>query len=318
MTAAARPASSDEVPVLDLAEWLGGGSPADLVSALKAACTNTGFFYVTGHGVPQSVIDDAFEASRRYFAIPEEDRLDDVIDLRTRRGYVPFGRAKQKNFDPDLKESFDFGVDLPPDDPDVVAGRPMHAPNRWPAKAPWLKDAAQTYHTHLRHLGAHLLRLFALSLDEPEDFFVQWTHKPIVGTRLFHYPPQPVTEGAVLGAAPHTDYGMITILAQDPIGGLELRRRDGEWVAAPWIEGSFVVNLGDLLKMWTNDVYVSNLHRVVNRTGRERYSIPTFVNLDFDTPVACLPSCLAEGATPKYAPTTAGEYLVGRFRAVYS
>jgi isopenicillin N synthase-like dioxygenase len=109
---------------------------------------------------------------------------------------------------------------------------------------------------------------------------------------------------------------MITLLTQDPIGGLELRKRDGEWVGAPWIEDSFVINLGDMFKVWTNDVYVSNLHRVVNRKGKERYSIPTFFNLDYDAPVSCLPTCQSADNPPKYKPIKSGDYLVSRFRTV--
>lgn len=313
---APRRASPDEMPVLDLAPWRAGAPAGELADALRRACVTTGFFYVRGHGVPAQVVRDAFDASRRYFELPLSVRMADVIDARFRRGFMPYGRNRHEGFDPDLKESFDFGVDLPLDDPDVVAGRPLHGPNRWPACAPWLREAAEAYHAHTRRLALDLLRLFALALGQPEDFFARFTRKPIVGTRLFHYPPQAADAGRALGVAPHTDYGMITLLAQDPIGGLELLKRDGEWVSAPWIEDSFVVNLGDLFRRWTNDLFASNVHRVVNRTGRERYSIPTFFNLDFDAPIECLPSCLAPGEAPRHPPTTSGEYLLGRFAAV--
>ena len=150
----------------------------------------------------------------------------------------------------------------------------------------------------------------------PEDFFLQFTKKPMVQSRLFHYSPQAVPDDKQLGVAPHTDYGMITLLTQDPIGGLELRKRDGEWVRAPWIDNTFVINLGDMVKVWTNDIYVSNPHRVVNRTGQERFSIPTFFNLDYDAPVACLPTCQSAENPPKHAPIRSGDYLVKRFRDV--
>jgi isopenicillin N synthase-like dioxygenase len=135
--------------------------------------------------------------------------------------------------------------------------------------------------------------------------------------RLFHYPPQPpITDDRTFGVAPHTDYGMITLLSQDPIGGLELRKRDGEWIGAPFIPGTLVVNLGDLFQRWTNDTYRSNPHRVINRSGKERYSIPTFFNLDYDAQVACVPTCQSPDNPPKHAPIRAGDYLVGRFRDV--
>ena len=119
-----------------------------------------------------------------------------------------------------------------------------------------------------------------------------------------------------MGAAPHTDFGMITLLAQDPIGGLELKKRDGEWIAAPYIDGTLVVNIGDLFQRWTNDLYVSNPHRVTNRTGRERYSIPMFFNLDYDAPVTCLPTCCSDENPARHEPIKSGDYIVSRFKAV--
>jgi isopenicillin N synthase-like dioxygenase len=179
-----------------------------------------------------------------------------------------------------------------------------------------LRAAAEAYFTETLTLGKHMLRLFALSLAVPEDHFLQYCAKPMVQTRLFHYPPAPPQDENAYGVAPHTDYGMITLLTQDPIGGLELQKRDGEWVSAPFVPGTFVVNLGDMFKVWTNDVYVSNMHRVVNRTGRERYSIPTFFNLDYHAPVSCLASCQSPGNPPQYAPIASGDYLLSRFRSV--
>jgi isopenicillin N synthase-like dioxygenase len=316
MIEAPRKASAAEVPVLDLSAWIAGGPPDALVEQLRSACTGTGFFYVAGHGVPKAVVDDVFEATRRYFALPENVRLKDKIDERFRRGFMPYGINQHAGYEPDLKESYEFALDLPMEDPDVAARRPLHGPNRWPASAPWLQPAAEAYFAQTMQVGKRLLRLLALSLEQPEDFFLQWCTKPMVQSRLFHYPPQTVDSDRALGVAPHTDYGMLTILTQDPIGGLELRKRDGEWVAAPYIPETFVVNLGDMVKVWTNERYVSNLHRVVNRTGKERFSIPTFFNLDYDTPVACLPNCQSAGNPPRHAPIKSGDYLVKRFGEV--
>lgn len=315
-TAMPRRASAAEVPILDLGDWIAGGSPAELVRQLDAVCTSTGFLYLHRHGIPRAVVDAVFDATRRYFARPMEERLRDKIDERFRRGFMPYGVTQHPGHKPDLKESYEVGVDLPLTDPDVMAGLPLHGPNRWPADAPWLKEAAETYFQHTTALGKRLLRLFALALGEKEEFFLQWCNKPMVQARLFHYPPQSSPTDMELGAARHTDYGMITILAQDPIGGLELCTRSGEWLAAPWIEDTLVVNLGDMFKIWTNDRYVSNPHRVVNRTGRERFSIPTFFNLEYHAPVACLPSCQSADNPPRYAPTKAGDYLVKRFSEV--
>ena len=311
-----RRASPTEMPVLDLGDWLAGGAIEPLVAQFKAACTNTGFFYIRNHGIPREVVDGVFAATRRYYDLPMEERLADKIDERFRRGFMPYGVTQHPGHKPDLKESYELGIDLPVSDPDVQAGLPLHGPNRWPEDKPWLKDAAETYFAHTVALGKQLLRIFAVALDQPEDFFLQYCTKPMVQSRLFHYPPQSSPTALELGAAAHTDYGMLTILSQDPIGGLELRTRGGEWVAAPYIEDTLVINLGDMVKVWTNDVYVSNPHRVANRTGKERFSIPTFFNLDYHTPVRCLPPFEVAGQAPRHAPIKSGDYLVKRFSEV--
>lgn len=311
-----RRASAIEMPILDLGDWLAGGPIEPLVVQFKAACTNTGFLYVRNHGIPRAAVDAVFDATRRYFSLSMEERLKDKIDERFRRGFMPYGVTQHPGHKPDLKESYELGVDLPVTDPDVQAGLPLHGPNRWPADKPWLKEAAETYFDHTVALGKNLLRIFATALEQPEDFFLQWCRKPMVQSRLFHYPPQSSPTALELGAAAHTDYGMLTILAQDPIGGLELRTRSGEWVGAPYIEDTLVINLGDMVKVWTNDTYVSNPHRVANRTGRERFSIPTFFNLDYATPVACLPQFQSKDNPPRHAPVKSGDYLVKRFSEV--
>lgn len=312
-----RIASRDEVPVIDLAPLTNGGDLTELARQLDAACRNTGFFYIRNHGVSEFTLNAVFGATRRYFALPEAQRQAHLMHPVHRRGYMPQGVTKHPGFKADLKESYEVGLDLPADDPDVVAGLPLHAPNQWPEELPWLREAAETYYDEMKALGMRMLRLVALAVGMPEDHFLQYAKKPMVQMRLFHYAQQPAEpEEGLHGAAPHTDYGLITLLAQDPIGGLELKTRDGEWIAAPYIDGTFVVNIGDLFQRWTNDRYVSNLHRVINRTGRERYSIPLFFNLDYHAPVVCLPSCREGDAPARHEPTTCGAYLTGRFRAV--
>jgi isopenicillin N synthase-like dioxygenase len=315
MTESIRVASRSEVPVLDLAPLIQGGPIDQLAKQLDHACQQTGFFYVANHGISENALNAVFGATRRYFAMPLEVRQGHLMHPYFRRGYMPQGVTQQPGYEADLKESYEVGLDLAPDDPDVVARRPLHASNQWPAELPWLREAAETYFNQTKALGEHLLRLIACALDLDEGFFLRYNKKPMVQMRMFHYPPQHTTDAA-LGAAPHTDFGMITLLAQDPIGGLELKKRDGEWIAAPYIDGTLVVNIGDLFQRWTNDRYISNFHRVTNRTGRERYSIPMFYNLDYDAPVTCLPTCSSDQNPPRYEPIKFGDYIVGRFKAV--
>lgn len=312
-----RAASADEVPVLDLSPLNDGGDLAPLAKQLRHACVTTGFFYVARHGIPEATIEDIFATTKRYFDLPLEQRLSHRMDEKYRRGYMPQGINQHPGFAPDLKESFEIGVDLPLTDPDVAAGLPLHGPNNWPADCPWLSEASEAYFAQTDALGRRLLRVFAVSLDMPEAYFQQFCIKPMVQMRLFHYPAQaPVTDDNAFGVAPHTDYGMITMLLQDPVGGLELKKRDGEWVGAPYVPGTLVINIGDLFQRWTNDIYSSNQHRVINRTGKERYSIPTFFNLDYNSMVSCLSTCQSADKPAKYPSIKSGDYLLSRFRDV--
>lgn len=312
-----RAASADEMPILDLTALTNGGDLRPIAEKMRHACVTTGFFYVANHGIPEHVVDGVFDATRRYFDLPIEQRMPHRMDEKYRRGFMPQGINQHPGFAPDLKESYEIGVDLPLTDPDVAADLPLHGPNRWPADCPWLREASETYFDEAQALGRRLLKVCAVSLDMPEDYFLQFCTKPMVQMRLFHYPPQePMSDEKAFGVAPHTDYGMITLLLQDPIGGLELKKRDGEWVSAPHVPGTLVINIGDLFQRWTNDIYASNQHRVVNRTGKERYSIPMFFNLDYRTPISCLPTCQSAGNPPKYQTITSGDYLLSRFRDV--
>ena len=312
-----RAARPDEVPVVDLGTLNSGGDLGPVAKEIRHACETIGFFYVANHGIPAAVFDGVFDATRRYFDLPEAQRLSHRMDERFRRGFMPQGINQHPGYAPDLKESYEIGVDLPLTDPDVMADLPLHGPNRWPTECPWLRAASEAYFAESTALGKRLLRVFAVSLAMPADHFLQFCTKPMVQMRLFHYPPQPpVSDDKALGVAPHTDYGMITLLSQDPIGGLELQKRDGEWIGAPFIPGTIIINIGDLFQRWTNDVYRSNLHRVVNRTGKERYSIPTFFNFDYQALVSCLPTCQSADNPPKYPPIKSGDYLLSRFRDV--
>jgi isopenicillin N synthase-like dioxygenase len=316
--AAPRAAERDEVPVLDLSLLDQPDGLGLLAADLRQACLNLGFFYVANHGVPDTLHQGIFDVTKRYFSLPLEERMKDLMDMRFKRGFMPHGLSHSPGYDPDLKESFELALDLPLDDPDVEKGRLLHGPNRWPVSHPWLRAVAEPYFHATMELGRRLLGIFAVSLDLDREYFEQFCNKPMMHMRLFHYWPQPVTDSDLLfGVRPHSDLGMLTILNQDPIGGLELRKRDGEWVGAPHIPGTFIVNIGDLFRTWTNDLYVSTPHRVINRTGKERYSVPTFFCLDYDTPVSCLPSCLKLDETPRYPTIRAGEYVEARLSQSY-
>jgi isopenicillin N synthase-like dioxygenase len=306
-------ASADDVPVLDLAPLLAGGDISGLAREIRRACEGMAFFYIRNHGVPQDLIDATFEASRQFFAQPLEGRMKNHKD-RFHRGYLPLGTTRYPGKAADLKDSFDIGVDLPLDHPDVVAGVPLHGPNQWP-DLDGFRAPVEAYFQAVRDCGLRLLRVFARSLEVEDDFFARHYADPTILMRMLHYPPQDqATEAGAIGAYPHSDYGVMTLLAQDPSGGLELQKPDGSWIGAPYIPGTFVVNIGDLMARWTNDVYRTNKHQVVNRLGTERYSIPFFFNPNHFAPVECIPSCTGADRPRLYPMVEAGEYVANKIR----
>jgi isopenicillin N synthase-like dioxygenase len=319
--ATARSVDFSEIPVVDLAPARDGGGEglARVAAAVRRAAIEVGFFYVTGHGVPPAVVREAYAAARRFFERPLEDKLKVAVNAR-HRGFIRAGEAKMyAQARPDLKESFIFGLDLPESDPDVRAGKSLMGPNVWPADMPEMKAALDAYYAAVVAAGQPLLRAFAVALELDREFFVTRFAKPLARGSIIWYPPQPPQLGEEqFGVAPHSDYGCLTLLSQDSNGGLQVRNRAGEWIAAPPVEGSFVINIGDLMARWTDDLFVSTPHRVVNASGRARQSIALFYDPHYDTAIETLPSCLAPGAAPRYEPTTCGAYVKGRFDAAFA
>lgn len=314
--AVVRPAKDGEIPIIDMRTLAAGeAGKMEAAAVLAEACERIGFFYVVGHAVPDAVIREAFDHSKRFFDLPTEEKQKLAVD-ECQRGYRRNGTITVPGNPPDVKEVFEFGIDLPADHPDVLSGKPMHGPNRWP-DLPGFRAAMEEYFEAVSELGHALLPVFARALNLPEDYFDPFHRNPAILWRLMRYPPTPDRPGQ-FGTAPHTDFGTLTLLAQDEQGGLEVRLRSGEWVEAPYVPGSFVVNIGDLMAFWTNDRFTSNAHRVTNRSGVERYSIPMFFNPDFDTVVTCLPGCDTPERPARYDPIHYGNYvrtLTGRIFA---
>jgi isopenicillin N synthase-like dioxygenase len=314
--------ATDDIPVITL-NGLRSGRHADLArvgAEIGRAARGLGFFSVADHGISQDLVDAVFAESAAFFALPpaEKERLS-VVNSTSYRGYVRFGEEKLDPALPgDIKECFNAGPDLAADDPDVLAGKPFHAVNQWPG-LPSFRPTLLRFHRAALELVVLLHRAIAVDLNIEEGFFDQYFTEAVGVLRLLHYPPHPGTfDGSVYGAGAHTDYGNLTLLAQDAVGGLEVRKRDGGWTVVPPRAGTFVCNIGDCLMRWTNDAYVSNAHRVVNHSGRERYSVAYFGDPNSDALVKCLPSVLAAGKQPKYPPITYAEYLRSRYDATYT
>ena len=281
--------------------------------AIREACLRDGFFYITGHGVPDEVIAAVHNESIAFFRQPAEIKRQAAVNAR-HRGFNALGDALMYEArKPDHKEFFSMGLDLPETDPDVLAGEKLRGPNNWPPNNPTFRVALEAYYAAMLACGADLMRAVAVSLDLPADFFASRYRKPLQRTQIVYYPPQPTALGEdQFGVAPHSDFGCITLLWQDSNGGLEvLERASRTWIPAPPIAGTLVINVADLLARWTNDRYASTPHRVINRSGRERLSIATFHDPDYKAVVD--PRDLGTpDAACRYDPILAGEHIVGR------
>jgi len=318
------PKPAEYIPVVDLGGTFAGDRRAREAAAweIHKAARETGFFYVANHGIDAALIARAFAEARRFFEQPVERKLKVALkNWPALRGYDPMLEQTLDEGSPsDLKESFYLARDLGPDHPYVKAGLPNHGPNQWPADLPGFREGIEAYYEPMLDLGRHVMRLIALSLSLDETYFDDAVRNPAATLRLLRYPPQPQDAPAnQLGAGAHTDYGAITLLAQDDCGGLEVENAAGEWIKAEPIPGTFVVNLGDMIQRWTNDLYHSNMHRVYNtRAARDRYSLALFFNPDYFTRVACVPSCLPADGRAKYPPCTAGEHVAELIRRSYA
>lgn len=316
-----REVAFDRIPIIDISALVDGSNEAGVAARLRDAAERVGFLYVTGHGIPQTMIDGMFAQAQTFFDRAEEEKMAVHIGKwPVHRGYFPLF---EENTDPamtaDLKEGFDIGRDLGADDPEVLAGLPLHGANQWPQGDSAFRETADAYFNALCRLGERLMRGFAIALDLEPDFFADKIDRPLAQLRLLHYPPQSGhVEARTIGCGAHTDYGCVTILAQDANGGLQVRNTEGEWISAPPVPGAFVVNLGDQMARWTNGRFQATPHRVINVSGKERYSMPFFFDPNWEAEIACLPNCEVPGEAPKFAPVLAGPYLQSRFDATFT
>jgi isopenicillin N synthase-like dioxygenase len=317
--ARAKQISADEIPVVDVAALM-THDPAAILAVgrrMREASETLGFFYVKNHGVSQDKIDRAFTASKAFFQAPF-DKKNEVKVNEIHRGFIGIGGAKMVGEKkPDLKESFVWGLELSPNDPDALSGKSLMGPNQWPSFLPELQRDLYDYFLEALTCGRRLMKGLAASLDRPFDFFENAFAKPLARGGTIYYPPQPPDMGDnQFGVAPHTDYGGLTLLAQDEAGGLQVLSKSADWLTAHPLPGTLVINVGDLLGRWTNDRFNSNAHRVVNSTGRERQSIPIFFDPSYDTMIDPR-DLLDDPGQAKYPPITCGDYIVERFSQVF-
>jgi len=296
-----------EIPVIDIAPLLVGGSSNSVSAAIHDAATRVGFFYLSGHGIAPEAMAQAFKVARDFFDQPEAVKGSAAVDTN-QRGWMATGMAKMQGAAThDLKEVFFWGTpDAPPE-------------NRWPTEFPRLQAELMPYYRSVCGIGNAVLKAIAHGFDLPETTFERAYETPMARGQLVYYPPSSSSHEAEqrFGVAPHTDFGVLTFLLQDDNGGLQVRTRKGQWIEAPPIPGTLVCNIGDLLQRWTNDRFVSTVHRVINRSGNKRYSIPVFFDPSADALID--PRALgASEAEAKHAPITAGEYIAQQNRKTFA
>lgn len=315
--------STSALPIIDISGLRGHDAVARHLVAdqLRKACEQRGFFYITGHGIDPALIRSVFAASQRFFDLPMSEKLSVDKKLSAcNRGYEPLrAQTLEAGAPPDLKESFYVGAEVAANDPRVLARRFNTGPNQWPEVLPEFRAVMQNYYRAAYDLGSTIVQGLALSLGLPVSHFDGYLKDAAATLRLLHYPPQPANpEPGEKGCGEHTDFGGVTLLLQDDAGGLQVWDKNSRsWIDAPPVPGAFIVNIGDLFARWTNDRYVSTLHRVINVSGRERYSVPFFFTGNPVHRVECLPTCLDEGERAKYPAVTVEQHQIECYRRTY-
>lgn len=322
----------DSVPVIDISAFFTGGQAEKqrLAREIDEACRSVGFLVVTGHGVDKDLIRTLDAKARAFFDLPLEIKRRYVsTNPNIYRGYAGMETSALTNTlgvehsPPDHREGFSMNRPVIDESDPYYAcpeGRAVFHPNIYPTEIEGLQETLEAYYAAMTDLAGALMRLFALALDLPEHWFDDKVDKHMTNLMLSNYPDQPETprEGQ-LRAGAHTDYGSLTILkAEDRPGGLEVQTAGGAWAPVPIVPEAFVINLGDLMAQWTNDRWVSTMHRVVNpprdkAVGSRRQSLIFFHQPNYDALIECPPSCLGDGPA-KYAPITSGEHLFNKMR----
>jgi len=310
----------EDIPVIDLGDIDSDECRHKIATELVHTAKTIGFFYISNHGIAPEICVKAFEASRRFFALPVSDKSTINVNQH-QRGWMAQGMANlegSKTYD--AKEVFFWGFDVDDDDPDVIAGLPMVHPNQWPdAIAPFLRRDIMPYYSAVLDLSRKILSTLAIGLGQSASMFESAYQKPLGRGQLVYYPTLSKDDMRAerFGAANHSDFGVLTILMQDNLGGLQVQRLDGEWIEATPIDGTLVCNIGDLLERWTNGVLISTKHRVLNRSDKSRFSIPIFCDPASDAIVD--PRDFDPDADIEtYPPITAGNYIMGRNQRNFS
>ena len=304
------------LPVVDITDLRSGGDGKAVARQLHLASQTLGFIYIKGHGIADALIDQARSTAYDFFRASPQEKSTVKVSAK-HRGWLGRGGAKmQDDAKADLKESFIWGYEdqtgILPDDHD------LRGPNLWPELLPEMRVHSMAYFEEAHQVAHHLMRGFALGLDLPEDFFVQTASRPLSRASYVYYPAQPEELGEEqFGVGPHTDFGVLTVLCQDAVGGLQVQTVSGDWIEAPPMPGTLIVNVADLLARWTGGSYKSTPHRVVNASGRERLSLVLAFDPNPETVIDAR-SVLGQDHAGLEPPITCGDYLTWRFNKAFA
>jgi isopenicillin N synthase-like dioxygenase len=323
-------ARMNQVPIIDIAPFLEGTDEgiATVARQIGHACEEIGFFQITGYGVSEDFVQEVYDVSRRFFDLADDDKAvaaqpaPDQVRGWTAVGMEGLSYSLDEAAPGDLKEKMDMGPPNVPADPYFTGPEagPHFAPNVWPHALPEMRPLWERYFAEMSEVSRQVMRIFAVALDLDIDFFEDKINHHISMFRVLNYPdqPEPPLPGQ-LRAGAHSDYGSLTLLRQEQRpGGLQVMTKAGDWLDVPATKGALVVNIGDLMSEWTNDRWVSTLHRVVNpprdaANDSRRISLVFFHQPNYDAMISCLPTCLAEGEQPKHVAISSGEHLFSKF-----
>ena len=315
--AAVKDIDVESIPVIDVSSlFRSDPNYAEIGMQLRSAAETMGFFYVSNHCIDGQLMRQVFSVSEKFFN--SDDNLKNQVKVNSyHRGLLQVGVSKMEDQTrADLKESYLWGLDVAENSDDFRNGNIMLPANQWPSFLPEMRDILNQYMCAAHQCGKELLRAIAVSLEIDQDYFTGFFDKPVTRGSLIYYPHQPENLGVdQFGVSPHTDYGTLTLLAQDSTGGLRVRDRKGDWLTAHPIEGTLVVNVGDLLARWSNNRFKSTEHAVVNNSGKERYSIAIALDPNWETPIKPV---INSGEKPQYEAVLCGEYIQGRFNRSFS
>jgi isopenicillin N synthase-like dioxygenase len=315
--------SGATIPTIDVRGLSGTAQQRrDVGLAIIDAYRVWGFGYLIGHPIDPSLIAEVFVQSQAFHALPLDTKLTYAVG-RDHRGYIPMKSSTdvassiERATKPNVSESFMIMREFAPDSSEVLHGQYLAGPNRWPSEPPEFRSTMLAYHDAMWTFAAALMEVIGEALGD-DGVLARSCAQPTTWLRLLHYPPQdPQAPSDEYGSAPHTDFGAITLLAQDEVGGLSVRTQDGDWVNVPPLADSFVMNVGDMLHRWSNGLLTSTPHRVTNRTGRERYSVPFFFDPDVRTRIEPLPSCITADRPAQFEPLLFEDFLRTQLEASY-